>query len=102
LVRDSVRDLVGDSVRDLVWDLVGDSVRDLVWDSVWNSVRVSVGAYISSFFDLKEWKYIKHEPGENPFQPCIDLWEQGLVSSFDGKTWRLHGGEKAEILYEMN
>jgi hypothetical protein len=30
----------------------------------------------------------------------ITLGEVGLVPSFDGKRWRLHGGPKAEILWE--
>jgi hypothetical protein len=65
-----------------------------VGDSVWASVRASVGdsvwAETSSFFNLPKWKYIEHEEGKNPFQPCIDLWERGIVPSFDGKIWRLH------------
>ena len=65
-----------------VWDSVWDSVGDSVWDSVW--------AYNSSFFILNGWKYTDAIGGINPFQPCIDLWEQGIVPSFDGKTWRLH------------
>ena len=84
------------------WDSVRASVRDSVGDSVWDSVRYSVGAYISSFFNLKKWKYIDHREGENPFQCCIDLWEKGLVPSFDGKTWRLHAGRKAKIVYEIS
>ena len=71
----SVRASVGTSVR----DSVGDSVRDSVW------------AYVSSFFKIK----YKHD-----FSPLIKLWEMGLVPSFDGKVWRLHGGEKVEILWE--
>jgi hypothetical protein len=125
-VRDSVRDSVGDSVRDSVgasvWASVGDSVRDSVRDSVWDSVgasvwasvrdsvrdsvwasvRDSVGAYTGSFFVINQWKYIKHPAGEYPFAPCVKLWEKGLVPSFDGKTWRLHGGEKAAILFEIS
>ena len=100
-VKTSVRDSVVDSVRasvgasvwdpvwDSVWDSVVDSVRvsvgasvwDSVWDSVWTSVGDSVWSYISSFFDI----------GENPFQSAIDLWNRGLVPSFDGIYWRLHG-----------
>ena len=38
--------------------------------------------------------------GENPFQPAIDLWEMGYVPSFDGKTWRLHAGKDARIVWE--
>jgi len=111
LVRASVRDLVRASVRDLVrasvWDLVRASVWDSVWASVWasvwdsvrSSVWASVRAYTSSFFDLKQWKYIDHKKGANPFQPAIDLWERGLVPSFDGKLWRLHG-KGGKVLWE--
>jgi hypothetical protein len=89
-VWDSVRDSVRDSVGDSVWD----SERDSVWDSVWDSVRDSVWAYISSMFNIKVYKYceeVKYEIGTNPFQPAITLWEKGLVPSFDGTHWRLHG-----------
>jgi hypothetical protein len=70
-----------------VWASVRDSVRASVGASVWDSVR----AYTSSFFDIKY---------NLDFSPCIKLWEQGLVPSFDGTTWRLHSGKKAEIVYE--
>jgi len=83
------------------WDSVGDSVWDSVRDSVWDSVRASVGAYISSLFpNIKKWKDIDHEEGVNPFQPCIDLWNREFVPSFDGKTWRLHQGKDAKVVYE--
>ena len=101
-VWDSVRDSVGASVRDSVRDSVGDSVWDSVRDSVWTSVWTSVGAYISGFFRLEKWSYIEHEPGINPFQPAIDLWEQGLVPSFDGKTWRLHTGPDGRVVRELS
>ena len=100
-VNDSVRASVGASVVDSVRASVGASVRDSVRDSVWDSVVDSVRAYISSLFPgIKKWKYIDHPEGENPFQPCIDLWHRGLVPSYDGKVWRLHAGEKAEIVWE--
>lgn len=57
------------------------------WASGWDSV----GAYIASFFDIV-YKY--------DFSSCIKLWERGLVPSYDGKTWRLHSGSKASIVYE--
>jgi len=122
-VRTSVRDSVGasvwdsvgasvwasvrDSVWDSVWASVWDSVRDGVWASVRTSVRDSVGAsvwaYMSSiFYNIQKWEYIKHKKGINPFQPCIDLWELGLVPSFDGKIWRLHAGQDAKIVYEIS
>ena len=88
----SVGDSVGASVRDSVWDSVGDSVGA--------SVRASVRAYISSYFNLQKWKYVKHKKGVNPYQPGIDLWNKGLVPSFDGKVWRLHGHE-GKIVFEI-
>ncbi len=118
-VDDSVRDSVDDSVRDLVWasvdDSVGGSVRDSVvalvydsildsvgdsvgvsvcasvYDSVWYSVWDSVRAYISSFFKIQY---------EHDFSSAVKLWNSGFVPSFDKKTWRLHSGKKAEIVYE--
>ena len=109
----SVGDSVGDSMRDSVWGSVwvsmrysvGDSVRDFVWysvrDSVWYSVRGSVWGYTSSFFNIPKWKYVKHEKGKNPFQSGIDLWERGLVPNFDGNIWRLNGGKKGKVLFEI-
>ena len=80
-----------------------DSVRASVGDSVWASVGASVGAYIGTFFVLprESWKYTKNiKTEEYPFQCLATLWERGLVPSFDGKKWRLHGGKDAKILYE--
>lgn len=115
-VWDSVRTSVGASVEASVCDSVGVSVWDSVWDSVWASVGVSVGAsvrtsvrasvwasvgaYISSFFNLEKWEYIEHKPYQNPFQSAIDLWEMGIVPSYDGSVLRLHAGADAEIIYE--
>ena len=93
-VRASVLDSVLDSVGDWVWA----SVRDSVWDSVGASVRASAIAYTLSFFNLDgKWQGFENVKG-NPFQSCIDLWEKGLVPSYDGKVWRLHS--KNGILYE--
>jgi hypothetical protein len=69
----------------------------------WDSVRDSVGAYQGTYFNLsrKDWKYTeKIKTKDYPFQPLIDLWEIGLVPSFDGKIWRLHGGKDAKILWQ--
>ena len=107
---DSVRDSVCASVRNSVRASVGNSVWDSVWDSMWGSVSCSVsgilwdfvGVYISSLFpSIKKWKYINHKEGVNPFQSGIDLWHMGLVPSFDGEFWRLHKGEKAEVVLEI-
>ena len=83
----SVVDSLWNSVRNSVWDSVRDSVGDSVVDSVW----APVWAYISSFISI-EYKL--------DFSSAVKLWESGLVPSFDGTTWRLHSGEKAEVVYE--
>ena len=83
-----------------VWASVWDSVRASVWDSVgasvWNSVGASVGAYIGYIFQpvVPGWETY-------PYQCAVDLWKQGLIPSYDGKTWRLHGGQDAKILWEQ-
>lgn len=84
------------SVRDSVWDSANS-----VWDSA-NSVGDSARAYIGYLFSpvISDWKHVQHEPGTYPFQPAVDLWHQGLVPSFDGKLWRLHGHSDARILWE--
>ena len=90
------------SVTQSVRQSVGASAWESVGASAWESVRESVWAYISSYFDLQQWKYIDHAPGENPYQPLIDLWNRGFVPSYGDKTktWRLHQGKDAKIVYE--
>ena len=77
------------------WASVWASVRDFVWASVW--------AYAGSFFSLPRsaWRHTEKIGGKKyPFQSAVGLWESGLVPSFNGKIWRLHGGPKAEILWQ--
>jgi len=101
-IWDSVWYSVLCSVRASVSDSVWDSVRASVSDSVWDSVRDFIYAYISSFFpNIKKWEGIEHKKGVNPFQSGVDLWHMGLVPSFDGEVWRLHKGEKAEVVLEI-
>jgi hypothetical protein len=104
----SVGNSVGNSVWDSVWNSVENSVQNSVWDSVWNSVGDSVGdsvqnsvqnsvwnsvcAYMSSFFNTKY---------DHDFTCLNELWNRGFVPSFDGTTWRLHSGERAEIVCEV-
>ncbi len=85
----------------MMWDSVRDSVWDSVWGLVWGLVEDSVKGYTSSFFIIANWKYIEHEEGKNPFQSIIDLWNLGLIPSFDDKTWRLHKMcDNAKVIYE--
>jgi hypothetical protein len=100
-VYDSLWASVRGSVHDSVWASVRGSVLDSVWASVRGSVLDSAWVYIGSLFPgIKNWKNINHVPGVYPFQHAASLWRSGLVPSFDGKTWRIHSGEKAEIVWE--
>ena len=85
-----------------IWASVRDSVRDSVRASVGASVGASVWAYQGSFFKIPAWKYIKHVRGKYPYAPVVKLWESGLVPSFDGTNWRLHGKPNAKILYTIS
>jgi hypothetical protein len=100
-VVESVVDRVGDSVADSVVESVGHSLWDSVVESVGPSVWDSVWAYTGSFFRIPVWKYVKHHKGKYPYQPLMALWKTGLVPSFDGTTWRLHGGPKAAVLFSI-
>ena len=74
---------------------------DSVWASVRDSVRDSVWAYIGSLFpDIKRWGYLKTSTGSYPFASGEKLWRMGLVPSFDGKLWRLHGGSDGRVLWQ--
>jgi hypothetical protein len=108
-VSDSVRGSIEDSIWVSVRILVRGAMRGSIWDSVWNSIedsiRVSVWdsvyAYSGSFFKIPKWKNVEHIKGAYPFRPAVTLWNQGIVPSFDGITWRLHGGPKADVLFSI-
>jgi hypothetical protein len=53
-------------------------------------VGASVGAYTSSFVDVKY---------DYNFSSCIKLWNKGLVPCFDGSKWYLCSGKNAKIVY---
>ena len=97
----SIGDYVWDSIRDSIEYSVGDSVWDSIEYSVWYSIKDSIEGYTGSFFKLKKWKYVKHTKGEYPFTSVVELWEMGLVPSFDGEKWRLHGGKDGKVLFEI-
>jgi hypothetical protein len=58
------------------------SIRDSIGGSIWDSFGDSVGVYISSFVDI-EYKFNR--------EPILKLWHMGVIPSFDGDVWRLHG-----------
>jgi len=98
----SVESSVFESIRDSVWQGIRHGIRHGIQYGVWESVEDILYAYLSSiFFGVKKWKGVEYKEGKNPFQSGIDLWNRGLVPSFDGKTWRLlHNGINAKIVYE--
>ena len=87
----SVGASVGNSVSDSVGYSVSCSVRASVCGWVEASIRDLVRAYKSSFFKMQY---------EYDVSSAIKLWNSEFVPSFDGKTWRLHSGKEAEIVYE--
>lgn len=63
------------------------------------TVDRAVEAYIGGLFpDITKWKYID---GPDPWRPLLRLWYAGYVPTFDGETWRLHCGPKADVCFEM-
>jgi hypothetical protein len=111
-VRDSVGDSVVGSVVGSVWGSVGDSVVSSVWDSVvgsvvgsvWGSVRDSVWGSVGDCFNIprSEWRNTeKIKTRGYPFKSVVKLWNMGLVPSFDGTNWRLHGGKDAKVLFQI-
>ena len=107
-VWDSIRASVWDSIGASVWDSVWDSVGDSVWDSVGDSVEASIGASVRDSVNVYIEVYIGYlfQPCVSkweknyPYQVALDLWKCGLIPSFDGNIWRLHGGKDAKILWE--
>jgi hypothetical protein len=106
IVRDAIRDTVGDTVGAIVIGATWDTVRHTVWDTIfptvktsaWDTVRDAIRAYTGSLFNIE--KRGNYPAGTYPFQPAVDMWKHGLVPSYDGKTWRLHSGEKGEVVYK--
>ena len=71
------------------------------WASVRQSVGQSVWAYIGSLFhNITQWKYCPPDK-KRPWHSLRKLWLGGYVPSFDGKTWRLHAGLKAKVVFEI-
>lgn len=88
-----------------VWVLAINSIGKIVsskFNSIFSSVKESIFAYAGSIFApvVTNWIGFNHKKGEYPFQPAVDLWKMGLISSFQDKTLRLHGGKNMEILWE--
>ena len=96
--------LMKNHVWDCVWCGIGVKIEEAIIDNFHpnitnqilstKSVKDITLAYVFSLFPYDSSK-------ENPFQVGVDLWQAGLIPLYgaDG-TWRLHTGEKAEVIHE--
>lgn len=93
---------VGSPVKDFVYNYLRCSLFHQVWDMIpmhigngdvaWDSILNSIIAYMGSFFN------IKYNIG---VESLNQLWNMGLIPSFDGNTWRLHFGENANVVFQI-
>lgn len=84
----------------VAWDMVRGMFREsLIRESlaVWEAVRAYVGYIFRNC--INNW-HTELKPGEYPFRPAVDMWNAGLVPSYDGIKWRLHGGKETKVLWE--
>ena len=94
-IRSSIEISIGASVENSIWNSIGNSIRSSI------SIRDSMWAYVGGLFPaITKWRYAE-SLGPDPWRPLLTLWYGGYVPSFDGKTWRLHAGRNAQIVYEM-
>jgi hypothetical protein len=113
-IEDAVGDGVITEVRlgvvERIWDDLSDKIRDRLEGQLaarsWNKVRDYLGdcllAYIGGLFPNIKNRYGEKKLGANPWRPLLTLWYAGYVPSFDGKTWRLHAGKKAEVVFQFD
>ncbi len=70
------------------------------WTEIYYSIFSQSYVYFLSFFGIKEYPYKKYE--KNPFHAAVELWNLGLIASYDEKTWRLHKmSDNGKVVYEM-
>lgn len=98
-VVDTIRPIVGNEVIISIVDNIILSLESFI--STKNSgTKDAIQAYISTiFYDVEKWNFIDHEPGVNPFQPVIDLWEAGYIPAhrgISGSNWFLYAGIKTK------
>jgi hypothetical protein len=74
--------------EEMLSDLFNQQTEKYIWIGIWDCMNV----YLASFFDA-EYKF--------DIKPVVSLWNRGFIASVDGSIWRLHSGEKVEIVYEL-
>ena len=89
-VKDSVYDHLRRYLFMEIWNSVSKTIenKDFVWDSILNGV---IG-YLESFFNIEHSVDI---------QSLNELWDMGLIPSFDENIWRLHTGKNANIVFTI-
>lgn len=113
------------SVSATIVDCFGESileeVRSSVWWKVWHGVEVKVinktpcgsssstaamsfgaafNVYVASLFPGLQWAGTE-AIGPDPWRPMLTLLDAGYIPVFDGATWRLHKGRKADVVMEL-
>ena len=85
-VQNTIMKSVNDRRTELnqAWGKVG-------WDNVMPTLYRAHYGHCSTFFNI---------PFTTDYSSVAQLWEAGLVPSYDGTVWRLHAGKEAKIVYE--
>lgn len=104
-VSRSIWSSVGGQVRRNIENAAEDEVGTINWwtssvsrNNVSRSVSDVIWAYIESLFHSRENQGIVR--GNYRIAAPLALWNMGLIPSFDGAAWMLHGGKDLEILWE--
>ena len=111
-IDDSLSDIAYETIISTVHETMNDQILSIIWDKIkaetdesdfcycYESVFEAVLGYLSSFFVFKKWTNSEENSNINPYQPCISLWEMGIVPVFNGRQWSLHGSKG--IFYTEN
>ncbi|RLC36639.1 hypothetical protein DRH29_04195 [candidate division Kazan bacterium] len=101
-----VKGVVARKVEERIWKWMIENIRNnyskrdrhILWS--YKSMNNNIWAYIGSLFFNVKWGYFEKHPDKYPFQSLVKLWKMGLIPSFDGEIWRLHGGSQGKVLWE--
>jgi hypothetical protein len=70
------------------WEELFENIFDVVRKNAWKEIRDS-----SVIWGIVHMSVVTavHDYMRKKSQPLVRLWESGLIPSFDGTLWRLHG-----------
>ena len=92
---------LGTDLYEAVADTIEYELTNVIKGMIFKSIVKDGGNNIIRLYDairLYAYSFFKLDFGTRA-QDLLDLWYDGLVPSFDGKTWRLHSGYDAKIVY---